>query len=259
MKQTKIPGLVDYGDDDNAARRLSRPNVRDRRAASIQMPRRRKETKIPGLVDYGHDSVTANPNDSQGDGTWSGLWHDMVNPQAANLDRPQTWRDWVTKTYSPNASDVGRAALDDVTFGFADPTRAYLTGENVADLRARTADSQAALGPMGAVINAGTYALPGGVVAKGLGAVGKAGKVAGALGRYGAGAVEGGAASGTSSLGHQVGEHVDPLKIAEDTAKGAAFGVGGQIIGDAAAAAARNVSNYVRGSPGRKGRAMGLA
>jgi hypothetical protein len=55
------------------------------------------------------------PPTDQGDGTWSGLFHDMLNPKPADLSRPQTWRDWGTKTYSPSMSDVGNAALDDVT------------------------------------------------------------------------------------------------------------------------------------------------
>ena len=111
------------------------------------------------------------------------------------------------------------------------------------------------MGPMGPVINALTYAVPGAGVAKGLEAAELGGKVAGALGRYGAGALEGGAASGTSSIGHQAGDPngIDALKVAKDAGTGAVFGVGGQAAGDAAAAAVRNVSNYVRGSPGRGG------
>ena len=192
-------------------------------------------------------------SDSRGDGTWSSLLHDVVNPQPANLSRPQTWRDWVTKTYSPSASDLGTAALDDASFGTADYARSKLTGENLADLRARTADAQAAMGPMGPAVNALTYAVPGAGAAKALETIGAAGKVAGALGRYGAGALEGATANTASSVGHQAGDYIDPLKVAKDAATGAVFGVGGQAAGDAAAAAVRNVSNYVRGSPGRGG------
>jgi hypothetical protein len=249
-KATKIPGLTDYGDDDNAPPKQAVYPKSQGGQATSSAP---KETKIPGLKDYGGDSVSVKRDDSQGDGTWSGLWHDIIHPQAANLDRPQTWRDWATKTYSPSVSDVGRAALDDVSFGTADYARSKLTGENIADLRARTADAQAAMGPMGPVVNALTYVVPGAGVAKGLEAAGAAGKVAGALGRYGAGALEGAAANATSSVGHQAGGYIDPLKVAKDTATGAVFGVGGQAVGDLAASAVRNVSNYVRGSPGRGG------
>ena len=177
----------------------------------------------------------------------------MANPQAANLSRPQTWRDWATKTYDPSARDVGNAALDDVSFGTADWAQSKLTGENVANIRARTADSQAAMGPAGPILNAATYMVPGAGVAKGLEAAGAAGKVAGALGRYGAAALEGGTANAASSVGHQLGGYIDPIKVGTDAVIGAGFGVGGQTAGDLAAAAVRNVSNYVRGSPGRSG------
>ena len=187
--------------------------------------------------------------------TGNSIFWDMFHPTDADLSRPQTWHDWLTKTYSPSASDVGKAALDDASFGTADYLQSKITGENVANIRARTADAQAAMGPMGPVVNALTYAVPGAGVAKGVEAVGAAGKLAGAVGRYGAGALEGGAANAASSVGHQAGGYIDPLKVAKDTATGAAFGVGGQAAGDVAAAAARNVSNYVRGSPGRGGEA----
>jgi hypothetical protein len=179
----------------------------------------------------------------------------MFHPTDADLSRPQTWHDWLTKTYSPSASQVGSAALDDASFGTADYLQSKLTGENVGNIRARTADAQAALGPMGPVVNAATYIIPGTGVAKGLEAAGAAGKVAGAVGRYGAGALEGGTANAASSIGHQAGDPngIDVLKVAKDAGTGAVFGVGGQVAGDAAAAAVRNVSNYVRGSPGRGG------
>jgi hypothetical protein len=212
---------------------------------------------ISALPGYKRATPTGTPANTQGDGTWSGLAYDIVHPQPADLNRPQTWRDWVTKTYSPSASDVGRAALDDVSFGTADYARSKLTGENIGDLRARTADAQAAMGPMGPVVNALTYAVPGAGVARGLETIGAAGKVAGTLGRYGAGALEGATVNAASSAGHQAGDPngIDPLKVAKDAGTGAVFGVGGQAAGDAAAAAVRNVSNYVRGSPGRSGEA----
>jgi hypothetical protein len=250
-KQTKIPGLVDYGGDDNGPPKQTVYPKSQGGVAPSSTPA--QETKIPGLKDYGAKPPAV--ADSQGDGTWSGLWNDVTHPQAANLSRPQTWRDWVTKTYSPTFSDAGRAALDDVSFGTADYARSKLTGENIDDLRARTADSQAAMGPMGPVVNALTYAVPGAGVAKGLEAANMAGKVAARVGRYGAGALEGATTNAASSVGHQAGGYIDPLKVAKDAGAGAAFGVGGQVVGDASAAAVRNISNYVRGSPGRSGEA----
>ena len=250
-KTTKIPGLTDYGDDDSAAPQTKQTVYPRSQGDVVPSSVPAKPTKIPGLTDYGGDSVSVKKDDSQGDGTWSGLWNDVTHPQAANLDRPQTWRDWITKTYSPSATDVGRSALDDVSFGTADWARSKMTGENLADLRARTSDSQAAMGPMGPALNAATYIIPGAGVAKGLEAAGAAGKVAGALGRYGAGALEGGVASGTSSVGHQAGGYIDPVKVAKDTAFGAAGGALFQGIGDAAGAAGQRVANYVTGKGGR--------
>ena len=249
-KPTKIPGLNDYGDD--APKQTVFPKAQSDQAP-LTTPGR--ETKIPGLKDYGASqlddslSVKSDPRDS----SKNGLLYDIFHPQPANLSRPQTWHDWLTRTYEPAASDVGRAALDDVSFGFADPIRARLTGENLANLRAQTADAQAAMGPAGPLVNALTYAIPGGIVGKGLEAAELGGKVAAKVGRYGVGAIEGGTANATSSVGHQIDDHVSPLKVGEDAATGAVFGVGGQTIGDLAAGAARRLSNYVRGSPGRGG------
>ena len=58
----------------------------------------RESKPLPG---GGDDSVTVSPTDSRGDGTWGTFFHDVIHPQPANLSRPQTWRDWGTKTYSP--------------------------------------------------------------------------------------------------------------------------------------------------------------
>lgn len=250
-KATKIPGLTDYGEDDNAVAPPKQTVFPKSQGGGAAPSPPAKETSIPGLKDYGGDYITVKHGDSQGDGTWSGLWHDITNPQAADLGRPQTWRDWITKTYDPSISDVDTAALDDVSFGTADYLRSKATGENIKDLRARTADAQAAMGPLGPVVNAATYMIPGAGAAKGLEAIGQAGKVAGVLGRYGASALEGGAASGTSSVGHQAGGYIDPLKVAKDTAWGTVGGAMFQGLGDAAAAAGQRVANYVTGKGGR--------
>jgi hypothetical protein len=177
--------------------------------------------------------------------------YDVFHPQPADLNRPQTWRDWATKTYSPTVAQGGRAALDDVSFGGADWVRSKLTGENIADLRAQTADAQAALGPMGPVINAATYMAPGApgrLISKG------AGKLASVVGRYGAAAAEGGAASGTSSAVHQAGSDTfDIDKVIKDTAKGVALGTAAQGVGDVTAPAVQRVGDYVTGKPGAAG------
>ena len=253
-KKEIVPGLTDYGDDDTPKQTVY---PKSQGGQAPKTPVEAAPEIVPGLKDYGHDSVSANANDSQGDGTWSGLLHDVIHPQAANLDRPQTWRDWVTKTYSPTATDFGNSALDDISFGGADYAQSKLTGENLQDIRARTANSQAAMGPMGPVLNAATYAVPGGGEAKLLATPGKfigkgAQLLAPKIGRYGAAAAEGGTASALSSIGHQAGDPngIDALKVAKDTGKGIAGGVVFQGLGDVTAPAIQRVGNYVTGKPG---------
>lgn len=256
-KKEIVPGLV-TDDDDAAPKQTVYPRSQGG-AAPLSPPAAAKEI-VPGLKDYGHNSVTANPNNSQGDGTWSQLAYDTFHPQPANLDRPQTWRDWVTKTYAPTPQDYGNAALDDISFGGADLAQAKLGGGNLADIRARTANSQAALGPMGPIVNALTYAIPGTGEMKMVATPGKfIGKAAQYLapkvGRYGAAAAEGGTASALSSIGHQAGnpDGIDALQVAKDTAKGAAGGVLFQGAGDVTAPAIQRVGTYVTGKPGTGG------
>jgi hypothetical protein len=186
------------------------------------------------------------------------FWYDLIHPQTADLGRPQTWRDWATKTYYPTMKDVGSAALDDVSFGTADLGQAAAIGESVDAIRKRTAASQAALGPMGPVINALTYAVPGlgeakavAVPGRAISALAKATRPA--LGRYGAAAAEGGAANAASSIGHQVGGEngIDWSKVGIDTATGAAVGPVAQTVGDVTAPTVRRVADYVSGKPGR--------
>jgi hypothetical protein len=174
------------------------------------------------------------------------------------MSRPQTYRDWFTRTYNPSVKQVGTAALDDISLGYADPIQAWKTGENVANIRARTADAQAALGPMAPIINAATYAVPVGSEAKVVAKL--APRVAGALarnvGRYGAAGIEGGLVSGAGSIGHKGfdPEHpINPDEVIKDTAWGTAAGFGGQAAGDAVAAAARPIIDYVTKKPGRGG------
>lgn len=251
-KATKIPGLSDYGDDNDATpKQTVYPKSQGGQAPSSGPT----PTKIPGLNDYGGDSVSVKKDDSQGDGTWSQLGYDIFHPQAANLDRPQTWRDWVTKTYSPTAQDFGNAALDDVSFGGADYAQAKLGGGNLQDIRARTANSQAALGPMGPIVNALTYAIPGTGEMKMVATPGKlinAGAKLANTGRYGTAAIEGGTAAALSSVGHQAGDPngIDPLKVAKDAGYGVVGGAVLQGLGDVTAPAVQRVSNYVTGKGG---------
>jgi hypothetical protein len=197
-------------------------------------------------------------------------WYNVFHPKPADLSRPQTWTDWMTKTYSPTAYDVGTSALDDVSMGSADWLQSKATGEDVGKIRARTADAQAAMGPAGPLLNAVTYAVPGGGEAKALNVaraltpgkyLGKAAEVASPyIGKYGAAATEGAIASGASSAGHQLGSDDDLSTIAEnvgeDMTKGAVFGVGGQAVGRGLqrvgdTGAVRRVADYVKGNPGR--------
>ena len=166
----------------------------------------------------------------------------------------------MTKTYAPTPQDYGNAALDDVSFGGADYAQSLKTGENLQDIRSRTANSQAALGPMGPIVNAMTYAIPGTgemkMVATPGKFIGKAAQyLAPKIGRYGAAAAEGGTASALSSIGHQAGDPdgIDALKVAKDTAKGAAGGVVFQGAGDVTAPAIQRVGTYVTGKPGTGG------
>lgn len=185
------------------------------------------------------------------DETGNSFLYDVFHSQPADLSRPQTWRDWFTRTYNPSVKDVGSAALDDVSMGTADAVQSLATGESIDAIRKRTAASQAALGPLGPIINAATYVTPGIGAGRYLGPLAK--KTAGTLGRYGAAGLEGAGASGLSSVGHQVGGDIDLAKVGGDAALGAAAGVGGQAVGDVTAPVVRYVADYVTGKPGRGG------
>jgi hypothetical protein len=202
-------------------------------------------------------SINAPPPSSTG----NSFWYDVIHPQAADLSRPQTWRDWATKTYYPTAADYGRAALDDVSMGTADYAQSKLYGGDLDQIRARTAASQAALGPMGPVVNALTYILPTGGAAKAVLTPGKyIAKAAPVIGRVGAAAGEGAVASGLSSAGHQLGSNETwgdlGENVAADATKGAAFGAGGHYVGSgltnvADIPAVRRVADFINSNPGR--------
>ena len=211
-------------------------------------------------------SITDSPPGTTG----NSFWYDVFHPQAADLTRDQTWRDWATKTYSPSMTDVGNAALDDVSMGTADWAQSKATGQDLDTIRQRTAASQKALGPMGPILNAATYVIPGtgeGKIAAKLGWLG-AGKALGkvaeitkpVIGKVGAAATEGSLASGLSSAGHQLGTNEtwgdEGENVAADMTKGAIFGTGGHYVGTgirniADIPAVRNVADYVNSNPGR--------
>ena len=191
--------------------------------------------------------------------TGNSFWYDVFHPQAADLSRPQSWRDWATKTYYPNAGDFANAGIDDASMGAGDYLRSQVTGEDVAKIRQRTAQSQAALGPMGPVVNALTYILPTGE-AKVLAPTKYLANLAPKIGKVGAAAVESAGASGLSSAGHQLGTNEswgdEGENVAADMTKGAIFGTAGHYFGTgirnvADIPAVRNVADYVNSNPGR--------
>jgi hypothetical protein len=186
--------------------------------------------------------------------TGNSVFYDMFHPQAADLSHPQSWRDWATKTYSPTATDYGNAALDDVSMGSADYGQSKLTGENVAAIRARTAASQAALGPMGPIVNAATYVAGPGKILGPLAAIGKGAKAGVKAGRAGVEAFGAGAAS---SEGHDLGSDKDQTTRAWDAAKEGAetvpFGVAGNWAGRGTAKVFQSGFDSAQGAPGRAG------
>ena len=198
-------------------------------------------------------SIT-NPNPGAPADTGNSVWYDMFHPQAADLSHPQSWRDWATKTYSPTATDYGNAALDDVSMGSADYGQSKLTGENVAAIRARTAASQAALGPMGPIVNAATYVAGPGKILGPLAAIGKGAKAGVKAVRAGVEAFGAGAAS---SEGHDLGSDKDQTTRAVDAAKEGLetvpFGVAGNWAGRGTAKVFQSGFDSAQGAPGRAG------
>jgi hypothetical protein len=186
--------------------------------------------------------------------TGNSFWYDTFHPQPADLSRPQTWRDWATKTYSPTASDYGSAALDDVSMGSADYGQAKLTGEDINAIRRRTAASQAALGPMGPVVSAVTYVAGPGKVLGPLAAIGKGAKAGVKAGRA---ALEGFGAGAISSEGHDLGSDKSQTERATDAVKqgaeSAVAGVGGNWIGRGTAKVLQPAFDAAQGAPGRAG------
>ena len=193
-------------------------------------------------------SITNPPADSTG----NSVFYDMFHPQPADLSHPQSWRDWATKTYSPTATDYGNAALDDVSMGSADYMQAGYGGEDVDKIRQRTAASQAALGPMGPIVNAATYVAGPGKILGPLAAIGKGAKAG--VGAVRA-AIEGGAAGAISSEGHDLGGDKSPTERAWDAtkqgAKSAALGVTGNLAGHGAVKVFQPAFDAAQGAPGR--------
>jgi hypothetical protein len=182
------------------------------------------------------------------------VWYDMFHPQAADLSRPQSWRDWATKTYSPSLKDFGSAAADDVSMGSADYAQSKLSGEDIAKIRQRTAQSKEALGPMGPIVNAASYVAGPGKVLGPLAAIGKGAKVGVKAGRA---ALEGFGAGAISSEGHDLGSDKDFNQRAWDAAKqgteSAVLGVGGNWLGRGTARVFRPGFDAAQGAPGRAG------
>jgi hypothetical protein len=187
-------------------------------------------------------------------GTGNSVFWDMFHPQAADLSRPQTWRDWATKTYYPTATDYGNAALDDVSMGTADYLQAGYGGGDLAAIRARTAASQAALGPMGPIVNAATYVAGPGKILGPLVAIGKGANVGVKAGRA---ALEGFGAGAISSEGHDLGSDKPFDQRAWDAAKqgteSAVAGVGGNWLGRGTAKVLQPAFDAAQGAPGRGG------
>jgi hypothetical protein len=207
--------------------------------------------------------VVAQPTENRTEGIFKRDPQTTTQTQTSTEPNQGFWA-WMNKTYHPSVSQVGRAALDDVSFGFADPIRSKLTGENVDDLRKQSADAQAAMGPAGYVMNAATYALPGlgegkafvAAPAKILGAVTK--RLAPYIGRYGAAGTEAAAVNAISTAGHEVANPngpnftgIDPYHVAWNSALGFPLGVGGQALGDTVAAGSRPVLDWMTRKGGR--------
>ena len=179
-----------------------------------------------------------------------------LHPEEQGWLSPSAWGNWASRNASENwqkastakGSDWANSALDDVTMGGADWAQHLYTGEPTESIRARTAASQAALGPLASnTLAAGSWALgPGKFIKPIVGAARLA-----RMGGLGAAALEGSIYSGGSALGH--GEH-DVGIVAKDTAEGAVGGVAGRALGEGVIAPiVRRVKDYVKGYPGRPG------
>ena len=179
---------------------------------------------------------------------------DTPHPDEVGWTSPSAWGNWLSRNASENwqkastakGADWANSALDDVSLGTADWAQHLYTGEPTEAIRARTAASQAALGPIASnTLAAGSWALgPGKFIKPIVGAARLA-----RIGGLGAAAIEGGAYGAGSAVGH--GEH-DVGIVAKDTAEGIAGGAAGRVIGEGVVAPiVRNVKNFVKGYPGR--------
>jgi len=124
---------------------------------------------------------------------------------------------------------------------------------DIATLRANTEQSRQDAGPVAsAAADAAGFVMGPGK------AFGVLGKTAPVIGRYGAAALEGGAANATNSVGNQLGGDIDWSKVGKESLTGAGAGVGGQVVGDLTAPLARSAADAVSGLPGRAGGDPGL-
>ena len=244
----KIPGtdVLDYGSDDTGQSPTATQTQFPKSQGGQPAVAPADAPNVPGtdVKDYGAIERRPKPRTKTIKATALGLAYGTTwsIPRTRTFNRPQTWRDWVTKTYNPSLHDVGNATLDDASFGTADWVQSKAMGENIANTCARTADSRRGDGADGA--RSQRAHLCGAWRGRGQGALrgrrrGRARKVAANVGRYGVGAIEGGTANAASSAGHQLGGYNDPPKVGKDALIGAGFGVGGQAAGDLAAGAVR--------------------
>lgn len=146
------------------------------------------------------------------------------------------------------AEDVARLASNGVTFGFRDKLAHYLGGGSPEEERAKTAQAMERAGTAGKVAElGGAIATPIGMASNGLTLARLIPEGAGIAGRLllgtGLAGAEGAAYGGLSAAGHD-------QDIKKGLATGAAFGLGGNVAGEALAAAAPIAKNAVQGALG---------
>lgn len=187
-------------------------------------------------------------------GGGAGFWSDLWNQPKADLSHPQSWRDLITHTYAPSASDYSNAAIDDFSMGTGDYAQSKLTGEDPAAIRARTEQSQRALGPMGPIVAGASYIFgPGKILGPAAGLI-KGAKTGAKVAR---GTAEAFGAGALSSEGHDLGSDKSQAERAWDAgvegAESTAFGLGGHAVGAVTGRAVRPITNWVYQHPGRAG------
>jgi hypothetical protein len=146
------------------------------------------------------------------------------------------------------AEDIARLASNGVTFGFRDKLAHYLGGGSPEEERAKTAQAAERAGSAGKVAElGGAMATPIGMASNGLTLSRLIPEGAGLAERLilgtGLAGAEGGAYGGLAAAGHD-------QDIKKGMATGAAFGLGGNLVGEGIAAVAPIVKNAVQGALG---------